>query len=280
MVERLRSLVWFLARYTPKRANQTSCLCVERSDTCYCKTSMPAKRRDVYVCHAGSCLARGAEGVLTEIEELVKACHLSDSDDAIRVRESGCLGYCSQAPNAAVVDRGSRELNSSDVHRRIDSLEASANVARRATGVNLRLEDPELITRCEGLRERRARMRAAEETKWNAALRGLAVTEGPLTYTCVAPGSGKRAGIDRDLDDVLDALDNCPGHKNLDQADADSDGLGDACDPEPTLVPEPGLGLGLGVGGTSLLALAARRKEVFSRGISRRPAPRVSSGSF
>ena len=57
-----------------------------------------------------------------------------------------------QAPNAAVVDRGSRELNSSDVIRRIDSLEASAKVARRATGVNLRLEDPELKTRCEGLR--------------------------------------------------------------------------------------------------------------------------------
>ena len=141
---------------------------------------MPAKRRDVYVCHAGSCLARGAEGVLTEIEELVKACRLGDPDDAVRVRETGCLGYCSQAPNAAVLDRGSRELNSSDVIRRIDSLEASANVARRATGVNLRLEDPELKTRCEGLRERRARTRAAEETKWNAALRGLDVHY-PLT---------------------------------------------------------------------------------------------------
>ena len=83
-----------------------------------------------------------------------------------------------------MLDRGSRELNSSDVIRRIDSLEASANVARRATGVNLRLEDPELKTRCEGLRERRARTRAAEETKWNAALRGLDVSY-PLTEDAI-----------------------------------------------------------------------------------------------
>ena len=100
---------------------------------------------------------------------------------------------------------------------------------------------------------------AASALVTDAALRGLAVTEGPLTYTCVAPGSGKRAGIDRDLDDVLDALDNCPGHQNLDQADADSDGLGDACDPEPTAVPEPGFGLGVGFGGWILMSLGVRR---------------------
>ena len=181
-------------------------MCAERSDARYRKAPMPAKRRDVYVCHAGSCLARGAEGVLTEIEELVKACRLGDPDDAVRVRETGCLGYCSQAPNAAVVDRGSRELNSSDVIRRIDSLEASAKVARRATGVNLRLEDPELKTRCEGLRERRARTRAAEETKWNAALRGLDVSY-PLTEdaivddhlaTCLAK-AGYPHGVDSEI---------------------------------------------------------------------------------
>ena len=41
-----------------------------------------------------------------------------------------------------------------------------------------------------------------------------------------------RAGHDWDLDGVL--ADNCPGVANPDQADADADGFGDACDPYPT----------------------------------------------
>jgi len=89
-------------------------------------------------------------------------------------------------------------------------------------------------------------------------LRGLATAEGPLTYTCVAPGSGIRAGIDRDLDTVLDADDNCPGHANLGQSDGDSDGIGDVCDPAPSTVPEPGFGIGLALGAVAL-ATARRR---------------------
>ena len=88
--------------------------------------------------------------------------------------------------------------------------------------------------------------------------RGLATSEGPLTYTCVAPGSGIRAGIDRDLDTVLDADDNCPGHANLGQSDGDSDGIGDVCDPAPSTVPEPGFGIGLALGAVAL-ATARRR---------------------
>jgi hypothetical protein len=90
-------------------------------------------------------------------------------------------------------------------------------------------------------------------------LRGLATTEGPLTYTCVAPGSGVRAGIDRDLDSVLDALDNCPGHDNLGQGDSDFDGIGDLCDPAPMTVPEPGVAAGLWIGFAVLLSRAATR---------------------
>jgi predicted dienelactone hydrolase len=39
--------------------------------------------------------------------------------------------------------------------------------------------------------------------------------------------------LERDGDGVPDAADNCPGTPNADQADADSDGAGDACDATP-----------------------------------------------
>ncbi len=110
----------------------------------------------------------------------------------------------------------------------------------------------------------------------DATLRGLATTEGPLTYTCVAPGSGVRAGIDRDLDTVLDADDNCPGHDNPAQTDTDLDGFGDACDPAPTVVPEPGFGSALALGGLVLaLGRSARGRNARRRsGLSAEPIHR------
>ncbi len=72
----------------------------------------------------------------------------------------------------------------------------------------------------------------------DAALRALATSEGPLTYTCAPPGSGTRMGINRDEDIVLDGIDNCPSVVNDDQTDTDMNGIGDACD--PLFIPEPG----------------------------------------
>lgn len=43
---------------------------------------------------------------------------------------------------------------------------------------------------------------------------------------------GVKPPVDADDDGVLDEDDNCPGDANADQADADNDGLGDACDPD------------------------------------------------
>jgi hypothetical protein len=40
----------------------------------------------------------------------------------------------------------------------------------------------------------------------DANVRALAATDGPLTYTCAPPGSGRRMGIDRNLDGNLDSL--------------------------------------------------------------------------
>jgi DNA-binding beta-propeller fold protein YncE len=61
----------------------------------------------------------------------------------------------------------------------------------------------------------------------------FATASGPgvaLTLTCVPPGSGRRAGIDRDEDGVLDGVDRCPATPDATQADSDGDGIGDACD--------------------------------------------------
>ncbi len=66
----------------------------------------------------------------------------------------------------------------------------------------------------------------------DASLRLLAASEGPLTYTCAPPGSGIRMGVNADRDSHLDGNDNCAGVPNDDQADHESDGLGDVCDPD------------------------------------------------
>ncbi len=68
------------------------------------------------------------------------------------------------------------------------------------------------------------------QTIGEVALRALANSQGPLTYTCAPPGSGTRMGIDRDLDLDLDGLDNCPALANPGQEDANSNGIGDACE--------------------------------------------------
>ena len=132
-----------------------------------------------------------------------------------------------------------------------------------------------------------------------AALRAKADPSGDgqdIVYTCVPPGSGQRMGVDRDLDSVLNGLDNCPAWPNgpalgtctagdpellvsrcsassecgsggvcsLAQEDANFDGTGDAC--EPVFLPEPDANLQIAAGLAMLFALARRRQA------PRRPA--------
>jgi hypothetical protein len=102
----------------------------------------------------------------------------------------------------------------------------------------------------------------------DAALRALAGAPGQeVTYTAAPPGSGYRMGINRDLDNHLDAPDNCPGVPNDDQADTDSDGLGNVCDPTP--LPEPTQIAMLAAGVIGLNRLHRRRRAKRGR-IARR----------
>jgi len=82
------------------------------------------------------------------------------------------------------------------------------------------------------LRESNGDFRSDIDTVYtNLQVRNLINTDGPVTYTCVPPGSGERMGIDRDEDDVLDGLDNCPSVPNTDQTNTNLNQYGDACDP-------------------------------------------------
>ena len=135
-----------------------------------------------------------------------------------------------------------------------------------------------------------------------ASLRAKATPAGgglDLVYTCAPPGSGQRIGIDRDLDGVLNGLDNCPAWPNgvdggtctagdaellgkrcagaadcgaggtcsLNQEDTDGDGFGDAC--AAKLLPEPGMAPVVALGPLVLCHLAQ------SDGRRNRPARRV-----
>ncbi|HEX5044706.1 MAG TPA: lamin tail domain-containing protein [Candidatus Polarisedimenticolaceae bacterium] len=59
-------------------------------------------------------------------------------------------------------------------------------------------------------------------TDWERS--GRSSTRGPIS-----PGEPNEAATDADGDGVLDAHDNCVSVRNADQADADHDGIGDAC---------------------------------------------------
>ena len=63
-------------------------------------------------------------------------------------------------------------------------------------------------------------------------IRNIALVAGQeVTYTAVPPGSGIRLGIDRDEDTILDNDDNCPANFNPGQEDANSNGVGNICEP-------------------------------------------------
>jgi hypothetical protein len=64
-------------------------------------------------------------------------------------------------------------------------------------------------------------------------------TSNPDQADADGDGTGDACDVlDGDADGIEDSSDNCPSNANHDQADADGDGLGNACDPTPFATPE------------------------------------------
>ena len=116
----------------------------------------------VYVCQAGSCRRAGSEAVLLEIEELIQG------TKGVCVEASGCLGLCSQAPNAMTVTDTS-ELMFTELR----DLSSTVALVERVNGSIPRIDSTKM-TRLEKARRLRLRMQAREESKWNLALSGVA----------------------------------------------------------------------------------------------------------
>jgi len=85
------------------------------------------------------------------------------------VQPSGCLGNCSQAPNAIIV-KGGKE----NICPRVRDLEKSAAVVQQATGVTPDLDNPERKQRLTDARQLRIRDEARKSGKWNTGLKGFA----------------------------------------------------------------------------------------------------------
>jgi YVTN family beta-propeller protein len=127
----------------------------------------------------------------------------------------------------------------SDVHGRVDLLIARAQASFVSRILGGTVTDCDLVVKgrvggvTRGWRYSGGTTFVADDgtTVSDTNLRLLATIPGQeLTYTCQPPGSGVRAGVNRDEDAFPDADDNCPALANDSQADADADGIGDACD--------------------------------------------------
>ncbi|MFI5214924.1 MAG: YncE family protein [Candidatus Limnocylindria bacterium] len=131
-----------------------------------------------------------------------------------------------------------RSNNGAGVNPRIDLLIARASATYPSLRFGATAKECDLIVKGSVGGVERGWVREASglfrddsnATLGDAALRALAVSQGPLTYTCAPPGSGTRMGIDRDSDTRLDGLDNCAATANAGQENFDGDPLGDACD--------------------------------------------------
>ena len=143
-------------------------------------TSTDEAAVEILVCQARSCRLAGAVGAQLEIEELAKG--------LCRVLETGCVGNCSQGPNAVIIrlsgtgdgQRGGEQEEEGELMAKISSLVVSAQVVEHATGVRPSLDDPALLDRLSNARQARLAEDAKASARWNCALGALAGMEAGL----------------------------------------------------------------------------------------------------
>ncbi|VEU41223.1 unnamed protein product, partial [Pseudo-nitzschia multistriata] len=119
----------------------------------------------IHVCQSGTCLSKGADATLVEIEELAGLV----GGNGCGVEPTGCLGYCRRGPAVAVAKKGARPR----YFVGIKTPEKSADVVERATGEKL----PPLEDLPAGARARMETARASKRIeyltsayRWNEAL--------------------------------------------------------------------------------------------------------------
>lgn len=154
---------------------------------------------EILVCQAQSCRLAGAAGALLEIEELAKGLPCT-------VSESGCVGNCSEAPNALILrpsddqggqpggggsDEDEQDQEEGELVARVTSLAVSADVVEIATGVRPSLDDPVLLERLGSARQARLAEEAKAAAHWNCALGALAGLEAGLRAQDGQPQPGK-----------------------------------------------------------------------------------------
>ena len=133
------------------------------------KPTPPDETTEIHVCQSGSCRRNGAEAVLLEIEELANSLPVPCTVHAV-----GCVGACSEAPNAIVVKKRGRRVLDETLHTRLEDVKKSAVMVHKATGQKPALDDPAVQQRLTKARQLRVRQQARDDSKWNVAMAGMA----------------------------------------------------------------------------------------------------------
>ena len=178
------------------------------------------------------------DGSIDKVKNFLKNGPFSTSDSAEDQLEQYSMEFPTDLASIVNQQITLTDTNAAVAGPRIDLLIQRAGTNYNSLMLGGNVPECDLIVKGSVGGERRGAVRIANgqfrtdtnEFFSDAQIRTLANTEGPLTYTCVPPGSGERVGIDRDEDGELDGLDNCPSVSNSDQADTDNNGVGDACE--------------------------------------------------
>lgn len=91
----------------------------------------PRGRHVIYMCTNISCMLRGADAVLAELEQAVGVTNGGTSDDGIYLRNFECLGACDIAPMASVDGVYVGPLTVDDARALVDDLRAGRDVLPR-----------------------------------------------------------------------------------------------------------------------------------------------------